>query len=87
MARSKRTGLEYAVKLFASRAAFDVESTMYASGSASGARGLAQFLPQVRTQWSLYRFTALTGALCCKGDDVFSRQFIEKFCVMNLPSL
>jgi hypothetical protein len=47
MARSQRDGLEYAIKFFVSRAAFETELEMYGKGGATQASHLAQFLPQV----------------------------------------
>ena len=47
MARSRLNGLEYAIKFFVSRAAFNAEHAMYRAGSDTQASGLAKFLPQV----------------------------------------
>jgi hypothetical protein len=47
MAKSKHDRLEYAIKFFVSRAAFDVEQAMYGQGSGAHSCGLAQFLPKV----------------------------------------
>ena len=48
MARSTINGLDYAIKFFVSRTAFDVEQQMYGQGMGAPAGGLAQFLPQAR---------------------------------------
>jgi hypothetical protein len=47
MARGKHDRREYAIKFFASRQGFDVEHTLYCSGSQAQASELAQFLPKV----------------------------------------
>ena len=47
MARSKYDGLEYAIKFYVSRAAFEAESGLYSERAASQVTGLARFLPQV----------------------------------------
>ena len=47
MARSKYDGLEYAIKFYVSRAAFEAEKSLYSERAAAQATGLAQFLPQV----------------------------------------
>lgn len=47
MARSKMTGLEYAIKFFVSVTAYKVECGMYRRGSGVQDSELAQFLPQV----------------------------------------
>ena len=47
MARSRVNGLEYAIKFFVSRAAFQAEHAMYRPGGNTQASGLAKFLPQV----------------------------------------
>jgi hypothetical protein len=47
MARSVRNGVEYAIKFFVSRDAFNVEHALYVHGTGPAATGLAQFLPLV----------------------------------------
>lgn len=48
MARSKNSGLEYAIKFFISCAAFVAEEGMYRKGSGAQVKScLSQFLPQV----------------------------------------
>jgi hypothetical protein len=49
MAKSKYDNLEYAIKFFVSRDAFEAELAMYDCGGGNQASGLAQFLPKVRT--------------------------------------
>ena len=49
MARSQGDRLEYAIKFFLSRGAFDFELALYGTGCGGAAASpLAQFLPQVR---------------------------------------
>lgn len=56
MARSTVNGLEYAIKFFVARSAFDVERDMYGqSKDNTEACGLSQFLPQVRHPIALNR--------------------------------
>jgi hypothetical protein len=47
MVRSIHNGLEYAIKFFVSRDAFNVEHALYEQGTGPTATGLAQFLPEV----------------------------------------
>jgi hypothetical protein len=47
MAKSQHDGLEYAIKFFVSRAAFNAELGMYDRGGGTQASNLAQFLPKV----------------------------------------
>jgi hypothetical protein len=48
MAKSQHNGLEYAIKFFVSRAAFNAELSLYDHGGDTQGSGLAQFLPEVR---------------------------------------
>ena len=48
MARGKHDGVEYAIKFYVSRAAFEAESELYSQRTTSQVTGLAQFLPKVR---------------------------------------
>lgn len=52
MARSRHSRVEYAIKWFVSRAAFESERALYDKRSGSDASVLAQFLPKV----TLFRF-------------------------------
>jgi hypothetical protein len=47
MAKSVHNGLDYAIKFFVSREAFNVEHALYLKGMGHAATGLAQFLPEV----------------------------------------
>jgi hypothetical protein len=47
MAKSQYDGLEYAIKFFISRAAFNAELPMYDSRGDTQGSSLAQFLPKV----------------------------------------
>jgi hypothetical protein len=48
MAKSQYDGLEYAIKFFISRAAFNAELAMYDSRGDTQGSSLAQFLPKVK---------------------------------------
>ena len=48
MAKYEHGGLEYAIKFYVSRAAFDAESALYSQHTTAQVTELAQFLPQVR---------------------------------------
>jgi hypothetical protein len=50
MARSRLNGLEYAIKFYLSKAAFDAESGLYSQREGAQNVGLAQFLPEVWTR-------------------------------------
>jgi hypothetical protein len=50
MARHVHNRLEYAIKFFVSREAFDVEHALYLQGTDPQASGLSQFLPEVRVE-------------------------------------
>ena len=47
MARGRYDGVEYAIKFYVSRAAFEAERGLYSQRTSQKATGLAQFLPQV----------------------------------------
>ena len=47
MARGRHDGVEYAIKFYVSRAAFEAEKGLYSQRTSRNATGLAQFLPQV----------------------------------------
>ena len=47
MARSKYDAVEYAIKFYVSRAAFEAESGLYSQRAAAQVTGLSQFLPRV----------------------------------------
>ena len=47
MARGRHDGVEYAIKFYVSRAAFEAERGLYSQRASRNATGLAQFLPQV----------------------------------------
>ena len=47
MARGKNDGVEYAIKFYVSRAAFEAERGLYSQRTSTQATGLAQFLPKV----------------------------------------
>lgn len=49
MAAGSRSREEFAMKFFVSREAFEEEHAMYMRGSDLHTKGLAQFLPQVRS--------------------------------------
>jgi hypothetical protein len=48
MAKSQYDNMEYAIKFFVSRAAFDAEMAMYDCRGGAQTSSLAQFLPKVR---------------------------------------
>ena len=59
MAKGSVDNIEYAIKLYVSRSAFEAESGLYRQRHDPKAKGLSQFLPWVRTCSVARRLTAL----------------------------